>query len=127
MTMPIPFTGAQAPAQPTSPAPAVPAQSSSGGYTHRTWLDEMAVALGHVAGVYKDFNVMTATLTQVVAGRTQMNLVLAAQVRAMEIMQRGVGFVDATDRRYMPVFEAIQQAGGQTEVAQDKRYHTARD
>lgn len=127
MTMPIPFTGAQAPARPTSPGHAVPAQSSSGGYTHRTWLDEMAVALGHVAGVYRDFTVMTATLTQVGAGRTQMALVTDAQVRAMEIMQRGVTFVDATDRRYMPVFEAIQQAGGQTEVAQDKRYHTGRD
>lgn len=116
MTMPIPAGGTQPPARPTA-----------NGYTHRTWLDEMADALGHVAGVYRDFTVMTATLNQVGAGRTQMNLVEDAQVRALELMQRGVTFVDATDRRYMPVFEAIQQAGGQAEVAQDKHYHSERD
>lgn len=92
-------------------------------YTHRTWLDEMADALGHIAGVYQDLTVMAATLTQVGAGRTQMALVEASEATGMDIMRAGVTFVDGTDRRYMPVFEAIQQAGGQTEVAQDKRYH----
>jgi hypothetical protein len=84
----------------------------------------MADVLGHVAGTYRDFTVMTATLTQVKAGRTQMELVGASTAEALEIMRAGVAFVDHTDRRYMPVFEAIQQAGGQGEVAQDKRYHT---
>jgi hypothetical protein len=99
------------------------ARAAGDGYTHRTWLDEMAVALGHVAGIYRDFTVMAATLEQVRAGRTQTNLVDGCEVGAMVIMRAGVQFVDSTDRRYMPVFEAIQQAGGHAEVAQDKRYH----
>lgn len=111
----------------STPIPArrngTPATTSGGGYTHRTWLDEMADVLGHVAGVYRDFTVMQATLTQVGAGRTQMALVEGCETRALDIMRTGVAFVDATDRRYMPVFEAIQAAGGQAEVAQDKRYH----
>ena len=112
MSTPIPARGA-----------GQPATTSSSKYTHRTWLDEMADALGHIAGVYKDLTVMDATLTQVRAGRTQMALVEACEATGMDIMRTGVGFVDATDRRYMPVFEAIQKAGGQAEVAQDKRYH----
>jgi hypothetical protein len=105
------------------PAPGNGQPATTTGYTHRTWLDEMADALGHIAGVYRDLTVMKATLTQVGAGRTQMALVEAGEATGMDIMRTGVGFVDATDRRYMPVFEAIQKAGGQAEVAQDKRYH----
>ena len=111
MSTPIPARGNQ------------PARQNGNGYTHRTWLDEMADGLGHVAGVYQDLTVMRATLTHVGAGRTQMALVEACEAQAMEIMRGGVQFVDTTDRRYMPVFEAIQKAGGQDEVAQDKRYH----
>lgn len=113
MSTPIPARGS---GQPT-------VRQTGGGYTHRNWLDEMAVVLGHVAGAYRDFTVMAATLAQVRAGRTQTDLVAACEARALEIMRAGVAFVDHTDRRYMPVFEAIQQAGGQSEVAKDKRYH----
>lgn len=112
MSTPIPAHGGNRPA----------AQADSG-YTHRTWLDEMADALGHIAGIYRDFDVMTACMAQVRAGRTQTALVDACEAEAMDIMRFGVQHVDATDRRYMRVFEAIQAAGGQAEVAQDKRYH----
>lgn len=110
MSTPIPAPGNRPATQPTD-------------YTHRTWLDEMADQLGDVASDYRDFAVMKATLTQVGAGRTQMALVEACEAAAMDILRGGVQFVDATDGRYLPVFEAIEKAGGQTEVAQDKRYH----
>ena len=115
MTSPVPANGGQPAKRP-----------SSNGYTHRSWLDEMAVVLGHVAGVFRDFGVMTASLGEVGAGNTQSNLVGACHVEALHIMRTGVTFVDATDRRYMHVFEAIQSAGGQAEVVQDKRYHDHR-
>jgi hypothetical protein len=113
MSTPVPFRGSSPPA----PRP------DSGAYTHRTWLDEMADVLGHVAGIFKDMGVMHHTLHEVEAGQTQMRLVGDAEAVALTLMTSGVGFVDATDRRYMPVFDAIQQAGGQDEVAKDKRYH----
>ena len=113
MSTPIPVNST------ASPTP----RTSGGDYTHRTWLDEMADVLGHVAFVYRDFTVMTATLAEVGAGRTQTNLVSACEAHAQDIMRAGIQFVDATDHRYLPVFEAIQQAGGTTEVAADKRYH----
>lgn len=93
------------------------------GYTHRTWMDEMADALGHVVGIYRDFEVMDATLREVEAGQTHLALVGECQATALEVMTGGVRFVKATDDRYFPVFEAIQRAGGQAEVAKDKRYH----
>lgn len=113
----------------TTPVPAgrpttAPATTTSRpGYTHRTWTDEMADVLGHIAGIYRDLEVMDATLHEVKAGRTQLDLVGACKATALEVMVGGVRFVKDTDARYVPVFEAIQQAGGQHEVAQDKHYH----
>jgi hypothetical protein len=109
----------QLPAPTTTQLPA----PTGNGYTHRTWLDDMADALGAVAGIYRDFGVMNVTLHAVKAGRTQLNLVADCEVTALEVMTGGVRLVEATDARYMPVFEAIGLAGGVTEVAQDKHYH----
>ncbi|MFF5261412.1 hypothetical protein ACFY4C_20915 [Actinomadura viridis] len=106
------------------PVPSSPSSPSAGsGYTHRTWLDEMAEVLMTVATIYKGLEVMDATLHEVKAGRTQLNLVDGSRATALELMTRGVRFTEDTDARYMQVFEAIQQAGGQQEVAQEKRYH----
>lgn len=106
MTMPVPVT-----------------QPQASGYTHRTWLDEMADALGHVAAIYRDFDVMLATLNEVRAGKTQLALVGDCQQIGHDVMTRGVSLVKETDARYLPVFEAINRAGGQQEVAKDKNYH----
>jgi hypothetical protein len=111
----------------TTPVPAgrsnPPAPQGGTGYTHRTWVDDMADALGHVAGIYRDLEEMDTTLHEIKAGRTQRHMVVDARAVALSLMKRGVTFVEATDARYLPVFEAIQRAGGQEEVAQDKRYH----
>lgn len=107
--------------QPNPPAPTV--RTSAGVYTHRTWKDEMADVLGHIAGIYRDLEQMDATLHEVQAGRTQLNLVNDVRLTALDLMVRGVRFVEETDARYMAVFEAIQSAGGLDEVAKDKRYH----
>ena len=108
----------------TTPVP-VPAGRPGAGadYTHRTWVDEMADALDHILGIYRDFEVMDATLHEVQAGKTQLALVGECRASALEVMTRGVRLVEETDARYLPVFEAIQHAGGADEVAKDKHYH----
>lgn len=124
MTTPVPVGGSStAPAaqQPVRPTPG--ARPGQPGYTHRTWLDEMAEVLGHLAGVYGDLRTMEATLHQVEAGRTQLALVTDCSATGLTLMRRGVGFVSDTDSRYVPVFNAIKQAGGVDEVAKDKHYH----
>lgn len=111
----------------TTPLPVPTAQTTAGtagtGYYHRTWLDEMADALGRVAAIRNAFGVMTTALLDVKAGRTQLAHVEECQATALQILIRGVNHVDATDTRYMPVVDAIRLAGGQDEVAQDKHYH----
>ena len=108
----------------TTPVPLPAGRPTAGAnYTHRTWVDEMADALGHIAGIYRDFEVMDATLHEVEAGRTQLAQVGECRLTALEVMTRGVRLVEETDARYLPVFEAIQRAGGADEVAKDKHYH----
>jgi hypothetical protein len=92
-------------------------------YTHRDWKTEMAVAATCVAGMRKDLDEMAASLAAVQAGQTQRGLVDGCRVSALELLQGVVKHVENTDGRYLPVFEAIQSAGGHTEVANDKRYH----
>ena len=107
----------------TTPLPVPTTQRTATGYTHRTWVDEMADALGNIAGIYRDFEVMGLTLADVEAGRTQLADVVDCRVTALEVMTNGVRLVKETDARYVPVFEAIQSAGGVDEVAKAKRYH----
>lgn len=108
----------------TTPVTIPAGQRTTGtGYTHRTWVDEMADALGLVAGIYKAFGVMDATLQFVEAGKTQLALVGECRVTALDVMTAGVRLVKDTDARYLPVFEAIAQAGGVDEVAKNKHYH----
>jgi len=114
------------PQWPAVPAPAPqtqPAQSGAPTYTHRTWKDEYADALSHVAGIFRDLEDMDADLADVQAGQTHRRLVGECRETAMQILVHGVWLVDTTDARYVPVYEAIQRAGGQDEVAKRKRYH----
>ncbi|WP_329521109.1 hypothetical protein [Spirillospora sp. NBC_01491] len=125
MTSPVPYERPTAPAPAPTFTPTVGATASTttaGAYTHRTWMDEMAAVLGHITDVYKATVLMEATLVEVEAGRTQLSLVQGVSEQAMELMRHGTQFVEATDARYLPVFEAIRTVG-QNEVAQDKRYH----
>lgn len=98
----------------------VPRQTT---YTHRDWMTEMAVAATCVAGIRQDLDEMAASLAAVKGGDTHRALVDACRVSALETLKKAVTHVQATDDRYLPVFEAIQRAGGQTEVARDKHYH----
>lgn len=97
-----------------------PAQSS---YTHRDWMTEMAVAATCVAGIGHDLDEMAASLAEVHGGTTQRQLVDGCRVSTLETLKKAVAHVQSTDGRYLPVFEAIRQAGGQREVAKDKQYH----
>jgi hypothetical protein len=92
-------------------------------YTHRDWMTEMAVAATCVAGIRHDLDEMAASLASVDGGKTQRDLVDACRVSALETLKKAVTHVNSTDGRYFPVFEAIQRAGGQAEVAHDKTYH----
>ena len=113
----------------TSPLPVPAAKAATGtNYTHRTWVDEMAVALGLVAGIYRDFEVMGLPLAspEVQAGKSQLAGVVDCRTTALEVMRNGVRLVEETDARYVPVFEAIQSVGGVDEVAKGKHYHDRR-
>jgi hypothetical protein len=101
-------------------SPLAPNNSS---YTHRDWRTEMAVAATCVAGIRHDLDEMAASGAEVQAGRTHRGLVDANRVTALELLKGVVELVDATDGRYLPVYEAIRRAGGQHEVAQKKTYH----
>lgn len=92
-------------------------------YTHRDWKTEMAVAAACVAGIRYDLDEMAASLADVRGGKTHRDLVDGCRVSTLEALKKAVRHVDATDARYFPVFEAIQRAGGHTEVAQVKTYH----
>lgn len=92
-------------------------------YTHRDWMTEMAVAATCVAGIRHDLDEMAASLAAVEGGQTHRQLVDACRVSALETLRKAVAHVESTDGRYLPVFEAIQRAGGQTEVAREKTYH----
>ena len=113
MTTPVP-----APSRP----PATTAQT--GDYVHAEWMADMAVVLaGHIVPVYQALRLMAQTLTAVKAGRTQLDLVNGCLASTLTIMRFAAKFVSDTDERFLTVFEAIQQAGGQDEVAQEKTYH----
>lgn len=92
-------------------------------YTHRDWKTEMAVAATCVAGIRHDLDEMAASIAAVQAGKTHTELVDACRVSALETLVKAVKHVENTDGRYLPVFEAIQRAGGHSEVANDKTYH----
>lgn len=92
-------------------------------YTHRDWKTEMAVAATCVAGIRHDLDEMAASLAEMQAGKTHSDLVDSCRVSALETLRKAVVRIEATDGRYLPVFEAIQSAGGQAEVAREKTYH----
>lgn len=98
--------------------------TTGGGYTHRDWRHDVGTVLTVVAAAVQDLMVMEASLGAVEAGRTHIDLVRGCQVTGAELLRAGVEHVDATDRRYLPVHEAITAAGGQDEVAKAKGYHT---
>jgi hypothetical protein len=92
-------------------------------YTHRDWKTEMAVAATCVAGIRHDLDEMAASLAEMQAGKTHRELVDSCRVSALETLRKAVTRIESTDGRYLPVFEAIQRAGGQAEVAREKTYH----
>jgi hypothetical protein len=98
--------------------------TDGGGYTHADWRHETGTTLTVVNGVVQDLAMMFACLQQVKAGRTHLALVQQAYAHGMEILAGGLQYADATDKRLMPVVEAVQAAGGVHEVAEEKTYHT---
>lgn len=99
--------------------------TTGGGYTHRDWRHDVGTVLTEIAGAVEDLAVMEASLAEVEAGRTHMQLVRGCQATGVELLQAGLQHVDDTERRYLPVHEAIAAAGGAEEVAKAKAYHTA--
>ena len=99
--------------------------TTTASYTHRDWKYDTGTVLTEVAGIVRDLALMEASLAEVEAGRTHLQLVRGCAVTGAEILAGGLQFVEQTDARYLPVHEAIQAAGGQDEVAKAKTYHTA--
>lgn len=118
MTTPLP-TPQSAPRSPATPAGPAPAAR----YTHLRWLLDMVQPTGHIARVQRNLEVMAADLADVKAGRTQRALVDECLADSRELLAWVLQFVASVDADAVPMFEAIQRAGGQHEVAQDKRYH----
>jgi hypothetical protein len=94
-----------------------------GGYTHRDWRTEMAVVATCIAGISRDLDEMAACDAEMQVGRTHRQLVDENRVTGLELLKRIVNVAGNTDDRYLPVYEAIQRAGGQHEVAKVKTYH----
>jgi hypothetical protein len=104
----------------TSP---VPAQPSTPGYFHADWREDALAALSRVAKMAQALTVMDACMDDVKAGVTQRSHVEGCREFAVQIMRDALQYVDQTDQRAIDINAAIQRAGGQHEVAQDKHYH----
>jgi hypothetical protein len=96
---------------------------SGGTYTHRGWKHETGQVLLVDAAIVQALDQMLAALAEVEAGKTHMDLMRQLMVEGGEILEQGLTLVDETDRRYLPVHEAVQAAGGKEEVATVKTYH----
>lgn len=115
MTMPVP---AAAPA--AAPSPSSPPSP----YIHAEWLEDYADIINNdLVLLWTKLRVMEMCLAEQQAGRTQLRLVRGCLASAAEILMFVVTFVDRTDKRFAPVFEAIDVAGGLDEVAKVKAYH----
>jgi len=115
MTTPV-----HVPAGTGTPAPS----GQVGDYTHAAWMGDMAELFGDdIVPIYRALCVMEQTQDAVQAGRTQLAHVRDWQQTGLELLRFVAAFAKNTDERFIPVFEAIQTAGGQAEVAQDKQYH----
>jgi hypothetical protein len=101
----------------------VPAQPPHSGYTHQDWRGDVADVLTRVAAISRALSAMDACMDPIGAGRTQRRHVAACRDFALDLMRHGVRFVDSTDKRAVLIHDAIQRAGGQSEVAQEKTYH----
>lgn len=99
--------------------------TTGGGYTHAAWKEAMGRVLLTTAGAVQALVMMEAAQEAVGGGRTHLALIRGCLVTGSENLQHGLGLVDATDARYLPVAEAITAAGGRAEVADAKHYHQA--
>lgn len=115
MTMPVP-AGTPAP----TPSPSSPPSP----YIHAQWMEDFSDIINqHLVPMWTKLRVMEMCLAEQQAGRTQLRLVRGCLASAAEILMFVVTFVDRTDKRFEPVFEAIDVAGGLDEVAKVKAYH----
>lgn len=115
MTTPVPVP-------PTPPQPPAPVQGS--GYVHDIWMDDFARIINNrLVPIWQDLRVMDMCLTEQKAGQTQLRLVRECLAFAADFLVFIVNFVDRTDQRFAPLFDAIDAAGGIDEVAKAKEYH----
>jgi hypothetical protein len=97
--------------------------ASPASYTHADWKHDVGTVLTTVAGIVQDLILMQACLAQVEGGATQRQLVAKLAVVGADLLQQGVAFVEATDQRLIPIYQAIMAAGGLRDVAGVKSYH----
>lgn len=99
--------------------------TGGGGYTHAAWKQETGQVLLVTAAAVRALTEMEASQAAVGGGQTLLARIRGCIVTGSENLTHGLDLVDATDRRYLPVAEAVRAAGGRAEVADAKTYHQA--
>lgn len=93
------------------------------GYTHRQWRDEAQDLIKDLETLQAALQHMSAGLQYVGAGTTQRQEQAKWSTRVGDLTEQGRRVLEAHDGRLTRVGEAQAAAGGQTEVAQNKRYN----
>jgi hypothetical protein len=100
------------------------AGSGQGAYQHRTWREEMAESVKILNTILDQLEIIKASLQQVGAGETQLQLVDRMYALIHDLAAGAVKFTGQVNDRYMPHGQAIASVGGTREVADDKHYNT---
>lgn len=95
-------------------------------YTHRQWRAEMNAMLDFLrTDVAAVMERMHASVTAMRGGATQLAQLSSCRMAVADLISDGAALVASADARQVPIADAQAAAGGVTEVAGDKRYHTA--
>jgi hypothetical protein len=97
--------------------------ATTGSYRHRTWDQDMADAILTAAAIYRNGELMTATLKAKKAGRTHLDLVEKSQAEGLELVQEGARILIKFDKKYEGILKSVLDMGGSAEVAQRNDYH----
>jgi len=92
--------------------------------THAAWRADMQDVAGILRALAARLDTRIADLQARGAGPRHLALVRQRYVGALEAAEIGNRIITATDDRYIPVGEAVIDAGGLEWLADDKAFHT---
>lgn len=93
--------------------------------THAGWRADMQDATDICRAIAARLDVRIADLEARGVGPRHLALVRQRYAGMLETAQLGEQIITSTDDRYIPVGEAVVDAGGLEWLAQDKEFHTA--